>query len=83
MKLADIKTLQEIAREYHIPFPTLQARLNSKKCNMIEGVDYKKLGKRLPTLLSPSGVKKITKNLRDSLSCEWEILLKVGPKISS
>lgn len=29
---------------------------------LIEGVDYKKLGKRLPTLLSPSGIKKITKD---------------------
>ena len=59
MKLSDIKTLQEVAREYNIPFPTLQTRLNSSTLELIEGEDYKRLGKRLPTLLSPSGIKKI------------------------
>lgn len=62
MKLEDIKTLQEVAREYDIPFPTLQTRLKLKSYNMIENVDYKKLGKRLPTLLSPSGIDKIIKS---------------------
>lgn len=61
MRLSDIKTLQEVSREYLIPFPTLQTRLELKSFGLIEGVDYKKLGKRLPTLLSPSGIKKITK----------------------
>ena len=64
MNLNDIKTLQEVSREYNIPFPTLQTRLTSKSLNMIEGEDYKKLGKRLPTLLSPGGIEKITKNYK-------------------
>lgn len=55
--LKDIKTLQEVAREYNIPFATLQSRLRIN--NLIEDIDYKKLGKRLPTLLSKSGVEKI------------------------
>lgn len=63
MELKDIKTLQEVSREYNIPFPTLQTRLNSKKLGLIEGIDYKKLGARLPTLLSPSGINKITKGV--------------------
>jgi len=61
MKLSDIKTLQEVARDYNISFHTLQTRLSSKSLNMIEGIDYKKLGQRLPTLLSPEGIEKITK----------------------
>lgn len=61
MKLSDIKTLQEVSREYNIPFPTLQTRLTLESFNMIEGVDYRKLGKRLPTLLSPTGIEKIIK----------------------
>jgi len=61
MKLTDIKTLQEVARDYNISFHTLQTRLGSKNLNMIEGIDYKKLGSRQPTLLSPSGVEKIIK----------------------
>jgi len=60
MILADIKTLQEIARETGTPVRTLQDRLKLKSLNMIDGEDYKKLGVRLPTLLSPQGVKKIT-----------------------
>jgi len=59
MKLSDIKTLQEVAEEYDIPFPTLQSRIKIR--NLIDGVDYKKLGQRMPTLLSPEGVEKITK----------------------
>ena len=62
MKLSDIKTLQEVARENSIPFPTLQARLKLKSLNLIEGTDYKKLGQRQPTLLSPTGIEKILKN---------------------
>lgn len=61
MKLSDIKTLQDIARETGIPVRTLQDRLGLKGFNMIEGEDYRKLGLRQPTLLSPEGVKKILK----------------------
>lgn len=61
MKLSDIKTLQDIARESGIPVRTLQDRLCLKGFNMIEGEDYRKLGLRQPTLLSPEGVKKILK----------------------
>lgn len=61
LKLSDIKTLQEVARETQIPVRTLQDRLSLKSFNMIEGEDYKKLGLRQPTLLSPQGVEKITK----------------------
>lgn len=64
MKLSDIKTLQEVARENDIPFPTLQGRLNLKSLGLIEGTDYKKLGKRQPTLLSPSGIEKILNKKR-------------------
>jgi len=59
MKLSDIKTLREVAREYNIPVRTLQDRLILKSLNLIEGEDYKKLGLKLPTLLSPQGVNKI------------------------
>lgn len=63
MELKDVMTLQEVAREYNIPFPTLQTRLKSENLALVEGIDYKKLGMRLPTLLSPSGIAKITKNI--------------------
>ena len=62
MELKDIKTLQEVSREYNIPFPTLQTRLKLSSFGLVEDVDYKKLGKRLPTLLSPIGVSKIIKS---------------------
>jgi hypothetical protein len=62
MKLSDIKTLQQVARETGISFHTLQTRLESKNRGLIEGEDYIKLGKRLPTLLSPEGVEKLIKN---------------------
>jgi len=61
MELTDIRTLKEVARDYNIPYQTLQWRLDSKALNMIEGVDYKRLGQRMPTLLSPQGVIKILK----------------------
>jgi hypothetical protein len=61
VKLSDIKTLQEVARETGISVRTLQDRLTLKGFNMIESEDYRKLGLRQPTLLSPEGVKKITK----------------------
>jgi hypothetical protein len=59
MKLSEIKTLQEVAREAGIPVRTLQDRLKIKSMEMIEGDDFKKLGGKLPTLLSPNGVEKI------------------------
>ncbi|MGE5628397.1 MAG: hypothetical protein ACM3X7_09800 [Solirubrobacterales bacterium] len=62
MKLSDIKTLAEISEEYNIPVSTLKLRLTLKGFDLIEGEDYKKLGPRMPTLLSPEGVKKITKS---------------------
>jgi len=64
MRLSDIRTLQEVSREYKIPFPTLQTRLASKTLGLIEGEDYRRLGKRLPTLLSVQGIEKIIKNVR-------------------
>jgi len=61
MKLSDIKTLKQISEQYNIPVKTLTSRLYLKSCNMIEDEDYKSLGKRQPTLLSPNGIDKITK----------------------
>lgn len=64
MDLKDIKTLSDVSKEYDIPVITLKKRLELESYNMIEGVDYKKLGARMPTLLSPSGVNKIVQNHR-------------------
>ena len=61
MNLTDIKTLKEVARDYNISSFTLKTRLSSKKLNMIEGIDFRILGPRMPTLLSPQGVIKILK----------------------
>ena len=61
MKLSDIKTMQEVALEYKIPVPTLKTRLTLKSFNMIEGEDYRRMGKGQGVLLNPKGVKKITK----------------------
>lgn len=65
MNLEDIKTLSDVSKEYDIPVITLKKRLELESYNMIESIDYKKLGARMPTLLSPSGVKKIIKNHRN------------------
>ena len=59
MKLKDIKTTKQIALENNIPIRTVHNRIES--CGLIEGIDYRKLGERQPTLISPSGVKKILK----------------------
>ena len=59
LKLSDIKTIQEVALEYNIPVPTLKTRLTLKSLNMIEGEDYRRMGKGQSVLLSPEGVKKI------------------------
>ena len=61
MKLSDIKTLQDVAKEYDISFHTLQTRLKSKKFDLIENEDYRKMGKGQSILMSPEGVKKIVK----------------------
>lgn len=62
LTLESVTTLQEVSREYNIPPTTLRTRIELKNFDMIEGEDYKKLGERMPTLLSPSGVKKITRD---------------------
>lgn len=61
MKLSDLKTIQEVSLEYDIPVPTLKTRLTLKSLNMIDGEDYKRMGKGQGILLSPQGVKKIVK----------------------
>ena len=55
MKLSDIKKLTEVAEIYDIPIETLRSRLK----NLEKDVDYKILGERQPTLLTPIGIKKI------------------------
>ncbi|BDC03424.1 hypothetical protein [Clostridium perfringens] len=65
MNLKDIKTTKEVSLEYNIPIRTVHNRIES--CNLLEGVDYRKLGERQPTLLSPSGVEKILKNNKKRL----------------
>jgi hypothetical protein len=60
MTIKDIKTLQEVARENNIPFTTLQSRLKYLE----ENKDFRKLGKRQATLLTPTGIKKILEERR-------------------
>lgn len=55
LRLEDIKTLKDVARENDKPFTTLQHRLK----NLKEGKEYRGLGKRMPTILTPGGVEKI------------------------
>ena len=61
MKLSDIKTLKQISDQYNIPVVTLKKRLKLKSFNMIKDEDYRSLGERQATILSPEGVKKILK----------------------
>lgn len=61
MKLKDIKTTKQVSMENNIPIRTIHNRIESR--GLIEGEDYRKLGERQPTLLSPSGVKKIIKKI--------------------
>ena len=61
MKLSDTRTIKEISEQYNIKAGTLKKRLKLKSFNMIEGDDYKDLGPRQATILSPSGIEKITK----------------------
>lgn len=60
MKIKDIRTLSEVSIQYNISIKTLQSRLK----NLDEDVDYRKLGKRQPTILSPTGIEKIIKNIK-------------------
>ena len=61
MKLSDIKTLKQISNEHNIPVVTLKKRIKLKSFDMIENEDYRSLGPRQATLLSPEGIEKITK----------------------
>lgn len=60
MKLKDIKTLREISLEYNISVDTLKTRLTLKSLDLIENVDFRRMGKGQGILFSPEGVKKIT-----------------------
>ncbi|MCB2308882.1 hypothetical protein LGL08_20645 [Clostridium estertheticum] len=53
----DIKTLTEVSEQNGIPLKTLQSRLT----RLDEGVEYKRLGKRQATILSPEGAETIIK----------------------
>lgn len=55
MQLKDIQFLSDISKDYGISLYTLQYRLK----NLEEGEEYRKLGKRMPTMLTPEAVKKI------------------------
>jgi len=59
MQLKDIKTVNEVAIEHDISRQTLLSRIET--IDLEDGVDIKKLGRRMPILLSPEGVKKILK----------------------
>lgn len=61
MDLKDIKTLRQVSEESGIEIRTLQQRLGLPNFGLIEGVDFKRLGKRQSTILTPAGVKKILK----------------------
>lgn len=60
MKLKDIVVLADLAKETNIPVTTLRDRLKHPGFKMVEGEDFRRLGPRMPILLSPIGVKKIT-----------------------
>jgi len=59
MQLKDIKTVNEVAIENKISRQTLLSRIEA--LDLEEGVEIKKLGRRMPILLSPEGIKKILK----------------------
>lgn len=64
MELKDVKTLKQVAKETNISHNTLYDRLVIKSRKMVEGVDYIRLGKRQPILLSTEGIEKLLKNLK-------------------
>lgn len=61
MKLKDITTIQKVSLDYGIPVSTLVTRLTLKSLKLIEGDDYKRMGKGQSVLISPEGVKKLIK----------------------
>lgn len=63
MWLEDFKTLREVAEETGIHIKTLQQRLDLPGFNLTEGKDFKRLGDRQPTFLSPVGIRKITQGI--------------------
>jgi hypothetical protein len=65
MKLSDIKTLHEVSLQYNIPVATLKTRLTLPNFEMIENVDFRRMGKGQGVLFSPEGVKKIIKSSWD------------------
>jgi hypothetical protein len=61
LTINDIKTLGEVAKENNIPLQTLHSRLK----HLTEGTDYRKIqGATQPTLLTPTGIKKILEERR-------------------
>jgi Fic family protein len=55
VELREIYTISEVEEIYKIPRQTLHSRLK----NLVEGVDFRKLGIRMPILLTPDGVEKL------------------------
>lgn len=51
----DIQFLSDVSKEYGISIFTLQYRLKKLE----DGIEYRKLGKRLPTMLTPGAVTKL------------------------
>jgi hypothetical protein len=61
MEIKDIKTLKEVSEESGINVKTLMLRFNTAAGKeIIENVDYKKLGHRQPILLTPNAIKILT-----------------------
>jgi hypothetical protein len=61
--MTEIFTIADIEKNYNIHRQTLHSRFNKliDSNELIEGVDYRKLGVRMPDLLTPSGVEKLIK----------------------
>lgn len=55
VELREIYTISEVETIYKIPRQTLHSRLK----NLTEGIDFRKLGIRMPILLTPDGVDKL------------------------
>lgn len=60
MELKDIKTVNEVAVEHNISRQTLLSRIVAR--SLVEDIDFKKLGRRMPILLSPQGIDKLLSN---------------------